>query len=119
MRARGWLLPAGVLVAALFASGPQGAAATDSQLSAAIDHAVEFRSGFWLRSDPAFVASTFNESDFDDSEYGVPLSKAELADLAHGQKFGRHSNCFSKRRSRHQATPAPSSIILAAGCRCS
>ena len=48
--------------------------------------AIQFREDFGFRSDRAYVRRTFDDPDFSDTTWGVPLDAVELADLQQRQE---------------------------------
>lgn len=73
------MVAGGVLLAIVSPSPLLGAPTTDEE---EVSEAVRFRNDFGLRADRDFVAATFADSRFDASAYSVPLTDAEVEDLA-------------------------------------
>jgi len=76
------LLSALVAAPSIAFAGPTAAAGGRSAEARQVhQQAAAFRATFGFRSDPAFVDTTFREQRFDDAEWGVPLDRAEAAEV--------------------------------------
>ena len=53
-----------------------------SEVPVSVQAAMSFRHDFGLREDEDYVTASFDDPDFSDGDWGIPLNRAELDDLA-------------------------------------